>query len=316
MRNRVLFALVCLCCFIFTAALAELDPPAQQIVRVPGDVATLPEALAIVQPGDIIEMAPGHHAVVGRNLPLKAGLTIRVDPKGVGRSILHEVAAFAGDWRDQPVFVLDQTGEPCRLEGLEFHQWRLSDSPYETISNPIIYVASGELQVNDCHWLDCYKQDIYFAGGRGLFQNCGFEYGAGYPSAIAFHGDELVLDQCWFDHNRWINDCTGLHGSVLRLAAGKTRIVDCDFNENGPLMSVLIIDCGATLHADRTCLGCNEAVYEAQLAGCAYLNCCSVHPGDWLIEDGGVFVNLNPVIEDKAMAHEAMSWSQVKSVFD
>jgi hypothetical protein len=313
MRCSIILTLVCLCCLVATASQAVDDDP---IIRVPGDVATLPEAIAMAHAGNIIELAPGHHAIVGRGYQLEAGLTIRAEEAVGGACILHEVPAYEGDWRQEPVFILDRTGRPCRIEGLVFEGWNLGNNPLDTYNNPIIQVDRGQLHAVDCRWFACYKNVVRFQDGRGLFENCRFEYGAGCPSAIDMRGGELLMEGCQFHHNVWISDCAGLHGSILSLCAGKTKLVGCELTDNGPLVNVLTVGEYASLYADQTCFGCNDAIHEAEVAGCVCLHCCLAHPMQWVILEGGTLVLDKPLTDDKAMAHELKSWSAVKSAFD
>ncbi len=310
MSTRILIALVCL------VSLAAGNALACQTYHVPGDAPNLPAAIAMAQPGDIIELAMGRHKIVGREHALKADLTIRCTGGLPGACVLEEVGSYPGDWRDHPVFILDDPGAPCRFENLTFRGWNLADGPYQFISNPILHVVSGRVSFQSCQWQDFYKQAMYFSGGRGEFRDCEFSYGRGCPSAISFGGDELVLDGCRFHHNSWIMDCDALQGSILQLCTGETRLTDCQFLDNGPLVHVLTIERHATLVGSQSCWSANTSVWEARLAGTAYLDCCELCVNLWHVVEGGELVLIDPPTLAKAMSREAVSWSGVKSLFD
>ncbi|MBD3222373.1 hypothetical protein GF314_14135 [bacterium] len=308
------FVLIALACLGWLAVLGAVNVDASQIWRVPGDFGTVPEAIASAQPGDTIEIDMGHYKIAGRGYSLPPGLTIRGIGGVVGSVVLSESARFPGDWRDAPVFVLDQPGEPCRFEGISFRDWNLGDGPYQFISNPIFHVLEGTLEFVDCEFRDFYKHALYFSGGDGLLDGCRFAHGRGCPSAVSFGGGELVVRDSWFHHNSWIHDCGEYRGSIIHLRSGQTSLIDSHFEDNGPLVRIIRIDRPAELNAEATCLVRNASMWEGRVAGSAYLDCCEICPSMWQVVDGGELVIIDPL--DKAMARESASWSQVKSLFD
>jgi hypothetical protein len=311
MRSFVLIALACLG---WLAVIGGMNADACQVWRVPGDLDTVPDAIAAAQTGDTIEIDMGHHKIVGRGHSLRSGVTIRGVGGVLGSVVLSESARFPGDWRDAPVFVLDHPGEPCRFEGISFRNWHLGDGPYQFISNPIFHVLEGTLELVDCEFKDFYNAALYFSGGDGLLESCRFAHGRGCPSAVSFGGGELMVRDSWFHHNSWIHDCGEYRGSVMHLRSGQTTLVDCRFEENGPLVRIIRIDRPAVLDAHEMCLGCNASMWEGRVAGRAYLDCCEIRPTMWQVVDGGELVIIDP--PDKAMARESASWSRVKSLFD
>lgn len=314
MRIRILIALVCLCSLGF---IASANAERCQVIHVPGDAATVPEALIMAEANDIIEVALGVHPIVGRNIPLKAGVTLRSAGAPFGGCVLTEVPQGPGDWRDAPVFVMEEGGQPFRMENITFRHWTLSDSPYQTIACPVIHVDGGQVEFRRCMWQDTYKQVIYFTSGNGQLQECIFRDGRGYPASISFGNGELELIDCQFHGNSWVLHDGLLKGSLMHLRSGNVQLDGCLLGGNGPLSEVLIIDRGVTLVGDHACMGCNMAIWEAELAGHAYLNCCEIVPSLWHVLEGGELVLIDPpTTQNKAMAYRQTSWSQVKALFD
>lgn len=313
MRSTLALILVGCMCLILAPAAAE---PCQ-VWQVPGDFDTLPQALQSVQPGDTIELAMGRHKITGGGHLLMADLTIRCRDALPGACVLEESATYPGEWRDAPVFTLDQPGAPCRFEGITFRNWNLADGPYQFISNPIFHVMSGTLEMIDCQFQDFYKYALYFSGGQGLIENCEFAHGAGCPSAISFGGDDLIVRDTVFHHNTWIYDCDQYMGSIIHLRSGTAHVENCDFYDNGPLVHMIRVERAGTLFGDQFCLGCNATMWEARVEGHAYLTCCEICCSMWQVCNGGELVMIDvPDRAGKAMATESATWSDVKSLFD
>jgi len=314
MRIRILIALVCLS---FLCLYTVRDARACEVIHVPGDVATVPEALVMAEAGDIIEVAMGRHKIRGRGIPLKAGVTLRCANAPFGACVLVETPQGVGDWRDAPVFRMEEAGEPFRMENITFKHWTLSDGPYQTISCPVIHVDGGRIEFLHCQWQDTYKQVVYFVSGSGLFDSCMFTSGRGFPASISFGGDELTMVDCGFYGNTWVMHDGLLRGSLVHLRSGHATLTGCLLNNNGPLSEVLVIARAAELVGDHACLSCNTAIWEAEVAGRAYMNCCEIQPSLWhVIDDGELVVIDPPSVTNKAMAVELASWSQVKALFD
>lgn len=316
MKISYLVALVCLCCSC--VALAE-SLPVPRTWHVPDDVATLPEALALANPADVIELAMGTHMIAGRGHVLPAGITIRCRHAVPGDCILKEVATGPGDWRDGPVFIQDTPGQVVHFRGITFDDWNLAQGPCSSIVNPIVLVVDGPISFKNCVWRNFYTQCIHVAAGSGHFADCEFSDGCGCPAAISFEGGELVLERCAFRDLRWANIDGEWRGSIMHLRGGETRMIDCRINHNGPLVRLLRIEAGATLMGCQSCLGGNNTRWEARLAGTAYMDCCEICVPMWEIVDGGQLVLLDPTGDpggDKTMQSEPYSWSQVKSLFD
>lgn len=321
MRSRILIALVCLCVFCCGAAGVAWSC---ETITVPGDAACITDAIAMAHSGDIIEVALGHHKIVGGNHLLKAGITIRNSIHLPGACVLVESAAYPGDWREQPVFILEQPGTPCRFEGITFRHWNLADGPTPDARQPIFDVREGRIIFESCQWQDFQGEALHFDGGLGELHGCEFAGGNGCPSAVFFAGQELQLDDCRFHHNTGCDTDQGWGGVILQLHRGITRMDDCLFHDNGPLTRVLQIDRGGTAVGCNSCLDCNDAMQEARVAGRAFLWGCGIHADWWVVAHGGQLVILDAPVQDqdtelgqlKAMRQESMSWSGVKSLFD
>lgn len=321
MRFRDLIALVCLCLLCGSGAGVVR---ACETITVPGDAACVTDAIAMANPGDTIEIALGRHKIVGRNHLLKAGLTIRSSVYPPGACVLEESPSYPGEWRDHPVFVLDQPGAACRFEGITFRDWNLAEGPNPGLRYPMFHVFDGQIAFQDCQWQDTAGEVVRFTGGRGELADCEFTDGTGYPALITFKGQELLLDRCSFvgivgqvtDHGR--------EGSVLKMQRGVIRMAECNFQDDDLLSSVLEIGRGAMLVGSNSCLDCCDTVLEGLVAGQAFLNGCVIHRDRWTVSDGGHLVMLDAPAQDqgegrgqlKAMRQQAASWTSIKSLFD
>jgi len=321
MRTRTLIALVCL--FVLCCGGAGVAWSCE-IIAVPGDAACVTDAIAMAHSGDIIEVALGRHKIVGGNHLLKAGITIRNSIHLPGACVFEEVAAHPGDWREQPVFVLEQAGTPCRFEGITFRNWNLADGPLPDARQPIFNVLEGRIIFEACQWQDFQGEALRFDGGLGELHDCEFAGGSGWPSAVFFAGQELKLDRCLFRHNTGYDAGQGWEGVVVQLRRGVTRMDDCIFHDNGPLTRVLQVDRGGTVVGCNSCLDCNDTMQEASVAGRAFLWNCGIQADWWVVLEGGELAILDAPAQDqgdgrgqlKAMRQESMSWSGVKSLFD
>ncbi len=310
MRKSSPIALVCLFC------LCILIVPAAQARtwHVPSEVLTLPQAIDLAEPGDVIELAVGVHKITGREYQLKPGLTIRSDTGMPGGVILKECACYGGDWRDRPVFLLEQGGAPVRFEGIVFKDFVLSCGPFSYIGNPIFYVTNGTVKFTDCHFENMYKTAVWFEGGAGHFRNCSFKNGCGCAGAIYFAGRRLVMTDCQFEEFSWIQDGNQLNGSVLQLAAGETRLNRVQFLDNGPLTHLVMVGVDANLTACSSCFIGNATMWEGEVAGRAVLDCCDHDPVMWNVVGDGEIV----IIDDPGKAAatiEVSTLSAVKSLF-
>ena len=312
MRNHSLIALVCLICL----CILTVSNTQARTWHVPGDAPTIMAALAVVERGDVIELAIGRHKILGRNLNLTPGITIRSEFGLPGGAVLEESACYCGDWRDCPVFVLDVGGGTVVFDGIAFENFTLSCVPNQVIGNPIFHVINGELEFDNCRFENYFKTAVWYdAGGSGRFDNCQFIGGQGRASAIHFAGQNLDLTDCSFRENIWIMEGGDYTGSALRLVAGETRLVNCHFTDNGPLIHLLTVGPAAYLEARFSCFCGNATIWQARIEGQAALYYCEIDPVCWCVAAGGELTIINPVPAAKAMNFEATSWSKVKSLF-
>lgn len=302
-----LICFICLCICIIPAAQARTW-------YVPGDCPDLPAALQVAQSGDEILIAIGNYKIVGREHQVPSGITIKGGAGIPGSCVMEESGVCQGEWRDAPIFIVNEPGRPTRFEGITFRNFNLGCGEVPYVCNPIFYVTNGRIQFEDCQWQDFYKKVFHFDGGSGSFVDCEFSEGLGCPSAITFAGDELIIDNCVFKQNEWIMECDELHGSILALEGGTTRINNSLFCDNGPLIEMLMVGPNAILRADNMCMTECATMWEAVVEGHAYLSGCLINPVLWqTIGDGEIHFADGP--GDKAMAVELKSLSQVKSMF-
>ena len=311
MRTHSLIALVCLICLcILTVSTTQA-----RTWHVPGDSPTIMAALTVAERGDVIEMAIGRHKIAGRNHVLPPGVTIRSE-FGFSRGVvLEESACYCGDWRDCPVFVLDGRCEPVVFDGITFENFTLSCGPYQAIGLPIFRVVSGELEFVNCRFDNYFKTAISYEGGSGRFDNCEFIGGQGCASAVLFAGQNLELINCTFRENIWLMNCDELVGSILCLMAGETRLDNCCFADNGPLIHLVTVGPAADLEACSTCFADNLTMWEGLVEGQAVLDCCEIDPLLWHVVEGGELTIIDPPATNKAMSVETASWTEVKSLF-
>lgn len=307
MRKFSPIALVCLICLCTTAAQAR-------IWHVPGEVRSVTEAIALADPGDVIELAVGVHKIAGREHMLKSGLTIRSDNGMPGGVILKECACSCGDWRDRPVFVLDQASSPVRFEGISFEDFTLSCGPFSYVGNPIFHVINGTLKFTDCRFETMHKTAVWFDDGVGHFNNVTFKDGCGRAGAIHFAGRRLVMNNCRFEQFSWLNDGDDLQGTILRLESGEVHLDNSMFVDNGPLTHLVTVGADATLEACTTCFIDNATMWEGEVAGHAVLDCCAIDPVLWCVVGDGVLEIIDEGA-NKAATVEQTSLTAVKSLF-
>jgi len=310
MRPKSLLALIC-----FMSLCIILIPAVQaRTWHVPGDCPDLPAALQVAQSGDEILIACGQYKIVGREHYIPSGVVIRGGAGIPGSCVMEEAGVCEGEWRDAPIFIVNGPGKPARIEGITFRNFNLGCGEVPYVCNPIFFVNNSRIQFENCQWQNFYKKVFHFEGGGGSLIDCEFSEGAGCPSAIFFDGDELIIDNCVFKDNEWIMECEGLHGSILALDGGTTRISNSMFCDNGPLIEMLQIGPDAVLRADGMCITNCATIWEAMVEGHVYLDCCTIDPALWrVIGDGEIHDANGP--GDKAMNVELRSLSHVKAMF-
>jgi hypothetical protein len=309
MRNHPTIALVCLGCLCILLAPAVKA----ETWRVPGQVASLPEAIDLAESGDIIEIAVGIHKFVGRDITLKPGLTIRTDTGMPGCVVLKECGCYCGDWRDRPVFILDQAGEAVKFEGIDFADFTLSCGPNQYTGNPIFHVLAGAIKFDQCNFKNTWKTIAWFDGGDGAFVDCGFQDGCGCAGAIHFAGRRLDIENSRFEGYHWLHQDGQLAGNVLDLVSGEIHLDQCQFVDNGPLVQLIRVGAGADLEACSSCFVDNATMWEGEVAGHAVLDCCQIDPILWHVLPGGDLV----IIDDPGKAAvRNRSLSAVRSLFE
>jgi hypothetical protein len=310
MRTISSIALVCLICLgilIVPSARAE-------ILRVPGDVPTLCQAFQLADRGDVIELAVGVHKLVGREIVLKPGIVVRTDTGMPGGVVLKESGCFCGDWRDRPVFVMADGGDPVRFEGITFADFTLSCGPAPYIGNPVFHVLDGLLKFDRCRFVNSWKTIAWFDGGSGRFEDCRFEDGCGCAGAIHFAGERLLVKNTIFSGYEWLEHGPGFQGNILDLVAGEISLVQTTFQDNGPLVQLVTVGADAELSACSSCFLGNATIWEGEVAGRAVLDCCEVDPGLWNVLPGGDLKIIGD-LDITPVGVEKRSLSAVKSLF-
>jgi hypothetical protein len=293
---------------------------------VPSEVATLTGALDLAQPGDTIELAVGIHRIAGDGHRIPAGVTITTDTGMPGGVVLVEEPAYFGDWRNQPVFVVNTTLGPANevaLRGITFQDFTNTFGPNEFIGQPIIGVLHGRLILENCDFRDYVGTAVKFAGGSGEFSQCSFVHGHGQPAALEFDGDALALNGCTFIacSARFPGDVVnpnvrGPEASIVKLLGGETTCDNSVFENNGPVTYVVDVGAEARLLACETCLSSNPPIWQGRVAGYVQMTCCTVVPTLWRIVDGGTLIVLDNGSPPRAVATEGTSLSLLRSLFD
>jgi hypothetical protein len=273
----------------------------------------------MADPGDVIELAVGRHKLAGREIELKPGLIIRTDTGMPGLVEVEEVACDCDDWRDCPIFVLDDpSNDPVIFDGITFKNFTLSCDHYP--NNPAFHVVNGTLSFSRCEFVDFYKTTAWFeAGTNGAFNRCSFIGGAGIPSTVHFAGETLQMSKCLFNDNTWIEEDGAMVGSILRLVDGQTYLDETMFEDNGPLIHLVTVGPEAQLMACTTCFADNMTAWEGEVAGQAILDCCTIDPVMWNVVGDGDLVIIDTMNDPsgaaKAMQVENRSLTDVKNLF-
>ena len=295
-----------------------------RIWYVPSQVPTVPQALDMAGPGDEIAVAVGTHRITGDGHRIPAGVTIRTDTGMPGGVIFEEHPDYWGDWRDEPVFVVNSILGPSaevRIEGITFRDFTNTFGPNQFVGAPIIGVAHGKLVMEDCVFKNYNGTAVKFAGGSGTIERCSFLQGRGQPAAVQFAGKQLDLNDCVYREltQRFPGDAVQggsrpAPGSILKLISGETNF-DCGtFEDNGPVTYLIDVGLNAQLIACQTCIGTNHATWQGHVAGYAKLTCCAVTPTSWDVEEGGTFIlvdNGGPAAKSRDT-----SLSHIRSLFE
>jgi hypothetical protein len=314
MRRKSLFAQVILgvvCCVAILAA----TPATARIWNVPEDVGSVGHAIDLARSGDEIVVAVGHWKVASRDHVIHPGVTIRGAFDMPGAVILEETPCVCDEWRDHPVFRIEEAGAPVRIENVTFSGFQLSHGPFPAISNPIFHVAAGQVQFRNVVFDGFYKYALYINGsGSATIQDCVFQGGRGCPSAVYFDGVRLGVRDTIFRNNAWMDDCGEYRGVVVRLVGGSTSMYNVDFVDNGPVFHVLRIEENA--HLEGTCVHVeqNMTLWDGHVAGVAIMEFCHLDQDRWIVEDVGVLRILGQL--SKSMAVEAWNFSAVRALFD
>ncbi len=301
--------------FLFIVCLIAISATSTsaRVWHVPGDAPILSEVLDMVESGDVIELCCTRHKIVGRNYVIPAGITIRSGFGMPGTCLFVECPCEPGDWRNQPVFVVEEAGLPVIFEGITFEGFTLTEG-VEYVHNPIIHVTGGTLHLVDCIVRDFYKNAFYFEGGSGVITGTEFSTGRGCPSSVYFEGESLLIEDCVFRENTWIQDCGEFRGNVINLQSGLTTMNRCVFVDNGPLWHVMAVGADATVLANEVDFADNAAVYEGCIqGGIVDFICCEIDLNMWEIDPGSVVTVNND--DCGTVVVEAHSWTGVKSLF-
>jgi len=296
---------------------------------VPDTVPTLPMAMQVARAGDVIELAAGVHRIAGSGHVLPAGVLIRAGDGMPGAVILEESASEWGQWRVDPVFILDADGggfggsAQVRFENITFRNFTVTFWPNTYMSEPIFQVDSGELVMDTCTFDTFYGTALQFRGGSGAFYACQFLGGRGKPTVFDFAGENLDLAGCVFHGNSerhpgdWLAppEHADNPGSLLKVVRGDVYCDGNQFTENGPLSYVVDVRRDGTLHACTSCLQPNHAIKQGRVGGTVQLDCCTITPAAWEVLPGGRLLILNEG-SPQAVSVEARSLTQVKSLFD
>jgi hypothetical protein len=296
---------------------------------VPGDVATVTEAIELAGTDDTIVIAAGVYKIVGDGYRLADGLTIRSDMGIPGSVILTE---SDGNWplgREQPVFIVQGPGgatAPVTFEGITFRDFTHAYGPNQFVAEPIINVRSGLFLLKNCVFDHYFGTAVSFDDGSGDIAHCAFVRGHGRPAAVKFSGAKLQLNDCGFRENTqrfpgdFLSDGDKLPGSVLRLVSGEVYLGCGLFEENGPIVYLVNVEEQAILRACETCMTQNSSLWQGRVAGRVRLTCCEIDRSRWLIvNDGSVEDDddeLDRYHELKAMSTRNTSWTRIKSLFD
>ncbi len=292
--------------------------------NVPGDVATLPEALVLARPGDIIEIEPGIHQIEGTAHRLPMNVLIRAASGPTGSVVLEEHAG-PGQWRMQPVFIVDaaHTSSPVAdawFQNITFRNFTRAYWPNVDDAEPIFRVDSGRLVMNGCTFDTYHGTAVVVRGGSGLFNACDFLRGRGAPTVFDFQGDDLELFGCNFRENStrhpgdWLAPQGKPRQSLVKVVSGCV-FCDCNtFEDNGPAPYLIDVEPAGRLRACTSCLEPNLALKEGRVAGIVALESCVFDPLRWDVVDGGQLLILD---DDAAKAAiETRTLSQVKSLFE
>lgn len=142
-------------------------------LQVPGDHATLAEALAAAQSGDVIEMAPGTYRTVG--VTVSRGVTIR----GLGRDSRGVVL----DGRDAGrIMSIELMTEPVWIQNLTFRDGFALGESTNLMSGGALFVNKANVAVQNCR----------FEGNRA----------AAHGGALRAIESQLRISQCDFVNNR------------------------------------------------------------------------------------------------------------------
>jgi len=299
--------------FVVCLVVALASSAHARVWHVPGDAPILSGVLDQVEAGDVIELCCSRHKIVGRNYVIPAGITIRSSFGMPGTCLFVECPCGPDDWRNAPVFVVEEAGLPVVFEGITFEGFTLTEG-VEYVHNPIVHVTNGTLMIRDCIVTDFYKNAFYFDGGSGVITGTVFESGRGCPSSLWFEGESLLIEDCVFRDNSWIQDCGELRGSVINLHDGLTTMNRCEFVDNGPLWHVMVVGEDATVLANEVNFANNAAAYEGCIdGGVVDFICCEINLNMWDIDPESVVTVNND--DCGTVVVEARSWSGVKSLF-
>ncbi len=291
--------------------------------NVPGDVATLAEALALARPGDVIELEPGTHLIQETALRVPLGVMIRAAGGGPGAVVLEEALAV-GQWRTHPVFIVSAAHTTSPVSDVWFQNITLRNFtraywPNVHDAEPIFRVDSGRLVMDQCVFDTYQGTAVAFPGGSGMFNACEFLRGRGAPAAVDFQGGNLHLIGCNFSENStrhpgdWLapqdRDCQ----SLVKVRSGAVRLDDNTFQQNGPAPYLIDVDVPGELWACTSCLEPNAAIKEGRVRGIVTLECCEALIEMWDVIPPGQLIVLD--LAGKA-AIETRTLSEVKSLFE
>lgn len=299
-----------------------------RILYVPSEVPTVQDALDIAGAGDIIAVAVGTYRITGDGHRVPAGVTITTDTGMPGGVVFVEEPAYWGDWRREPVFVVNTVLGPTNevtFDGIIFKDFTNTYGPNHQIDAPIIGVMHGKLNLKNCSFDTYYGTAVKFEGGFGEIAACSFERGHGQPAALEFAGRELVLNDCSFRYltQRFPGDVVNpdtrpAEGSILKFVSGETTCNCSMFENNGPVTYVIDVAPGARLLACESCLQTNDASWQGRVQDDAFvqLTCCTALPTRWQVYGTFIVTDSGDGAPAGAVATEGKTLSQLRSLFE